>query len=112
MNSAVDEYYSKGHGEVAKPAKKEAVNPKKIEQLFASYKDASTNKIEVEGIQKFYDDLGVDPMNVVTLILSKHMQAETMGFYTFEEFERGFKALGVTSIPELKNKLPSLHNEL
>ena len=51
-------------------------------------------------------------MDPVTLVISKYMQAECMGVYTFEEFERGFKALGVTSIQELKNKLHSLHGEL
>lgn len=45
-------------------------------------------------------------MNPVTLVISRHMSAETMGIYTFEEFEKGFKALGVQSIAELKSKLP------
>jgi DCN1-like protein 1/2 len=54
----------------------------------------------------------VDPMDIVTLVISKHMGAETMGEYSFEEFDKGFKDLGVQSINELKGKLPSLYSEL
>lgn len=32
-------------------------------------------------------------MDPVTLLISKYMNAETMGFYTYEEFETGLKAL-------------------
>ena len=38
--------------------------------------------MEAEGIEKFLNDLGVDPMDIVTLNLSKYMQAATMGVYT------------------------------
>ncbi len=45
-------------------------------------------------------------MDIVTLVLSKHMGAETMGEFSFEEFDRGFKDLGAQSISDLKTKLP------
>ena len=64
--------------------------------------DKNSKKMEAEGIENFFTDLGVDPMDLVTLQLSKYMQAETMGVYTQQEFETGFRALGVTSISELK----------
>jgi hypothetical protein len=34
-------------------------------------------------------------MDIVTLLISKYMGAKTMGVYSQEEFETGFKALGV-----------------
>ena len=109
---AVDEYYHKGHGGKAEVVKAPVINPKKVEQMFSQYKDAGTKKMESEGIQKFFADLGVDPMDMVTLVISKHMNAETMGEYTFEEFDKGFKELGCQSISDLKNKLPQLYSEL
>ena len=60
----------------------------------------------MEGVGKFFTDIGVDPMDPVTLLISKYMGAETMGFYTWEEFESGFKALGANSIEDVRNKLP------
>jgi hypothetical protein len=66
----------------------------------------------MDGMEKFFKDLGVDPMDPVTLQLSKYMQANTMGVYTLDEFETGFRALGVSSISELKKKLPTLYSDL
>ena len=68
--------------------------------------------MEAEGIQKFFGDLGVDPMDVITLHISKYMKAETMGVYSFAEFECGFKTLGCQTISDLKAKLSQLSNEL
>jgi len=84
VNAAVDEYYNKGYGqETSVASKKTAVaNPKKVEQLFTNYMDKNTKKMEADGIERFFNDLGVDPMDLVTLQLSKYMQAETMGVYT------------------------------
>jgi DCN1-like protein 1/2 len=42
--------------------------------------------MEGDGIEKFFNDLGVDTMDIVTLMLSKYMEAKTMGTYTLEEF--------------------------
>lgn len=45
-------------------------------------------------------------MDPVTLLVSYYMQAETMGIYKYEEFEKGFINLGCNSIEELKKKMP------
>jgi DCN1-like protein 1/2 len=84
VNAAVDEYYNKGYGqEASTSSKKSAVaNPKKVEALFVNYMDQSSKRMEADGIERFFNDLGVDPMDLVTLQLSKYMQAETMGVYT------------------------------
>jgi hypothetical protein len=65
--------------------------------------------MEGEGIQKFFEDLGVDPMDPVTLLVSRYMKAETMGFYTQQEFETGMKALNCSTIQELKHMMPKLY---
>lgn len=109
VNNAVEEYFAKGYGEKAVITK---ANPGKIQQTFNLYKDASTGRIEGEGIQKFFAHVGVDPMDPVTLLISMYMQAKTMGFYTYEEFEHGMKALNSSTGAELKKQLPSLYTEL
>jgi DCN1-like protein 1/2 len=94
-------------------SKKSAVaNPKKVEALFVNYMDKNSKKMEADGIERFFNDLGVDPMDLVTLQLSKYMQAETMGVYTQAEFETGLRALGVSTLSELKSKLPTLYADL
>jgi hypothetical protein len=65
--------------------------------------------MEGEGIQKFFEDLGVDPMDPVTLLVSRYMKAETMGFYTQQEFETGMKALNCSTTQELKHMMPKLY---
>jgi DCN1-like protein 1/2 len=64
-------------------------------------------------MQKFFEDSGIrDPSDVVTLLLSSKMNAQSMGVYTQQEFTTGFKALGVSTTEELKKKMPQLQGEL
>ena len=98
MNLAVDDYYTRGYGQKAEVHKGPSINTKKIEQFFNAYKHAQTSKIEIDGVQKFFEDMGVDPMDIVTLLISYHMKAQTMGEYSFDEFDCGCKTMGVQSI--------------
>jgi DCN1-like protein 1/2 len=101
VNNAVEEYFSKGYGESAKVTKGGATTAN-LQKSFNLYKDASSGRIEGEGIQKFFADLGVDPMDPVTLLISMYMKASTMGFYTYEEYECGMKSLNSNTASELK----------
>lgn len=88
-------YYAGGHGEKAQVVK---TDPKTLEKTFAKYKDAGSGKIEVEGIMKFYSELGVDAQaDTITLLISYYMGAQTMGEYTWDEFKFGFNKLGVST---------------
>lgn len=62
--------------------------------------------MEIEGISKFFVDIGVNPVDSVTLVISKYMNAETIGIYTKDEFERGFREMGCRNIEELKKMVP------
>lgn len=62
---------------------------------------------------KFYGDLGVDPQSDnITLYISYLMNAATMGEYSFDEFKQGLSKLGVSSVDELKRKLPNLYADM
>lgn len=42
-----------------------------------------------EGMEKFCEDLGVDPENVVMLVIAYKMGAKQMGFFSQEEWLKG-----------------------
>lgn len=70
INSAVEEYFSKGLGG-ADLGSSGPANTTKIQQAFDRYKDASTGNIEIEGLQRFFEDLGVNAASdIVTMLIS------------------------------------------
>lgn len=42
-----------------------------------------------EGMEKFCEDLGVDPENVVMLVIAYKMGSKQMGYFTQEEWVKG-----------------------
>ena len=64
----------------------------------------------MEGLQKFFDDLGVNAASdIVTMLISLKMNAVQMGTFTAAEFKTGFTAMGVNTMDDLKKKLPQLY---
>lgn len=51
--------------------------------------DDKTQKIEIEGVVKFFEQLGLDLMDATTLIVSYYFGAKKSGEYTKEEFCNG-----------------------
>ncbi|CAG9317581.1 unnamed protein product [Blepharisma stoltei] len=110
LELAVDEFYNSG-AQVSRdqPA---PTNQKKIDSLFTRYKSSTSAQIEGEGIENFCRDIGIEPMDVVILVISKYFNAATMGIYTKDEFCNGMKALGCDEISKLRQKIPDLRREL
>lgn len=88
-----------------------SLNTSKIDSVFNKYSSNSTD-IQAEGIQQLCNDLGIDIMDSVILVFSKHLKAETMGIYSKAEFVNGMQVLGCDSIDQLRAKLPALRSEL
>lgn len=61
-----------------------------------------------EGMEKLCKDLGVDPEDTVMLVLAWKLQAETMGFFTFNEWSKGMLSIDCDSTPKLKARLSGL----
>lgn len=61
-----------------------------------------------EGMEKFCEDIGVEPENVVMLVLAYRMQARQMGFFSHEEWLRGLSEMQCDSIQKLQNRLDYL----
>ncbi|CAK1555292.1 unnamed protein product [Leptosia nina] len=65
-----------------------------------------------EGMEKFCEDIGVDPENVVMLVIAYKMGAKQMGYFTQEEWLKGLTDLQCDSAHKLQNKLEYLRSLL
>lgn len=65
-----------------------------------------------EAMEKFCEDIGVEPENVVMLVLAFKMQARQMGFFTKEEWLKGLGELQCDSIQKLQIRLEYLRGLL
>ncbi|XP_018417795.1 PREDICTED: DCN1-like protein 3 [Nanorana parkeri] len=83
----------------------------RIEELFRRYKDEREDVILEEGMERFCNDLSVDPTEFRVLVLAWKFQAATMCKFTRKEFFEGCKAINADSIEGICNRFPSLLNE-
>ncbi|KAL6073857.1 DCN1-like protein 5 [Balamuthia mandrillaris] len=84
---------------------------KRLESIFNKYKDEE-DAIGPNGIENFCKDIGVNPDDVVMLVLAYHLDATEMGYFYKDEFLTGFKKLGCDSVEKIKEKMPKLRDEL
>jgi len=110
------------HLPVASPASassaQQAFTEQNLEKFFAQYmskevaEETNKKEIDAEGIMKLFEDLDVDPSDLVTLVLANKMNAEEMGKFTYEEFTRGMRSMMCDTLVKLKKKIPALRQEL
>ncbi|KAG1667415.1 hypothetical protein FOA52_004832 [Chlamydomonas sp. UWO 241] len=108
VEHAIDHYYASGLAAVPGASS----NIKSLDGLFDKYKESDGDMIQAEGLVRFCEDLGVDPSDVVVLIISYYMSAAVMCEYSKQEFTTGMLKMGVDSVEKLKKKLPELRMEL
>ncbi|KAE8579341.1 hypothetical protein XENTR_v10024003 [Xenopus tropicalis] len=83
----------------------------RIEELFWRYKDEREDAILEEGMERFCNDLYVDPTEFRVLVLAWKFQAATMCKFTRREFFEGCKAINADGIEGICARFPSLLNE-
>jgi len=85
---------------------------KALSSFFSKYKDPSADVISANGIEALCDDIGISPLDPVTLAIAYHCRAERMGVFTEEEFARGMFTLGCTDAKGLQAKIAALRAAL
>lgn len=65
-----------------------------------------------EGMEKFCEDIGVEPENIIMLVLAWKLEAQNMGFFTRQEWLKGMTALQCDSSEKLQGKFEYLRSLL
>ncbi|XP_028283798.1 DCN1-like protein 1 [Parambassis ranga] len=74
---------------------KGALDKKRLEQLYNRYRDPhDDNKIGIDGIQQFCDDLGLDPTSISVLLIAWKFRAATQCEFSKQEFMDGMAEQG------------------
>ncbi|KAM4864527.1 DCN1-like protein 2 isoform 2-T2 [Urocitellus parryii] len=70
------------------------------------------DRIGIDGIQQFCDDLRLDPTSVSVLVIAWKFRAATQCEFSRKEFMDGMTELGCDTTEKLRTLLPSLEQEL
>lgn len=93
-----------------------AVDRKKLDQIWNLYKDPSTpkndEKMLSDGVCRFLQDLHFNLDDKIVLTLAWKFKAQVQGEFTKEEFYNGMNELGCDSIDKLRNKLLQIEADL
>ncbi|XP_007552413.1 PREDICTED: DCN1-like protein 5 isoform X3 [Poecilia mexicana] len=65
-----------------------------------------------EAMEKFCDDIGVEPENIIMLVLAWHLGASKMGYFTKDEWLSGMTVLQCDCTERLQSKLDYMRSEL
>ncbi|XP_034049852.1 DCN1-like protein 3 [Thalassophryne amazonica] len=80
----------------------------RLEELFCCYKDEQEDAILEEGMERFCNDLCVDPAEFRVLVLAWKFQAVTMCRFTRKEFIEGCRAIRADSLEGICSRFPSM----
>ena len=89
-----------------------SVDSEKVNAVFDQYKEANVDEIQIDGLERLCNDLGVEPTDPVMLMLAWKMKAKTMCVFTREEWSRGLSELGCESIDDMKGSFPDMRAQL
>jgi DCN1-like protein 4/5 len=81
---------------------------------FKRYTTDQIDQLGPEGMERFCQDIKVDPENIVMLVIAYKMNAKNMGYFTQSEWLRGLSDLEVMcdTPVKLQNKLNYFLNQL
>uniref|UniRef100_A0A8C2F6I3 DCN1-like protein n=1 Tax=Cyprinus carpio TaxID=7962 RepID=A0A8C2F6I3_CYPCA len=89
----------------------EQFSSKKCLAWFYEYA-GSDDVVGPESMEKFCEDIGVEPENIVMLVLAWKLEAANMGFFTKEEWLKGMTSLHCDCTERLQGKLDYMRSQL
>jgi len=110
MDVATDNYFQ--NPEKYNKESKSSVDKKKLTHIFEKYKDANEDKMLVNGLSQFLEDLNLDPESFQVLLLCWKFRAAVQCEFARKEFMDGMTELACDSLDALKRKLPQLESEI
>ena len=115
LTHALDGFYADGHQPTASVAEvkrrkrtSKAEADRELFSFYATYAERASDQVTPDGIERLSTDLGIDPLDVIWLVIACHCEAKTMGNFTREEWLRGMRSLDCVSLSDLKESLPPL----
>ncbi|CAG5115631.1 unnamed protein product [Candidula unifasciata] len=75
---------------------------------FHEYTAPNEDVLGPEGMEKFCEDIGVEPENIVMLVIAFKLGAKNLGFFTYDEWMMGMTELQCDTIEKLQNRLDYL----
>ncbi|KAJ4462654.1 putative leucine zipper protein [Paratrimastix pyriformis] len=96
--------------EIDDPAEGEARQAAKRE--FMRLKDPNEPMISIAGTEQMCQELGVEPDDVVMLVVAWRCHCKEMCEWTEEEFVDGLRAMDVTSLSQLRPKMAELRRDV
>ncbi|XP_052795758.1 DCN1-like protein 5 [Mya arenaria] len=79
---------------------------------FHEYTGPDEDTLGPEGMEKFCEDIGVEPENIVMLSLAYKLDARSMGFFTLAEWLKGMTEIQCDCIAKIRQKLEYLRSLL
>nr|XP_039262501.1 DCN1-like protein 5 [Styela clava] len=101
---------ARSHGKTSSHSQS-SFSTKKCLKWFQEYSEMN-DVIDPEGMEKFCEDISVEPENVVMLVLAHQLAAKQMGYFTQGEWEKGMGNLQCDTAEKLKSKLDYLRSLL
>ncbi|XP_064419007.1 DCN1-like protein 4 isoform X1 [Latimeria chalumnae] len=92
-------------------AEEEVFSSKRCLEWFYEYA-GNDDVIGPEGMEKFCEDIGVEPENIVMLVLAWKLDAQNMGYFTVQEWLKGMTSLQCDTTEKLRNSLDHLRSLL
>ncbi|XP_050403362.1 DCN1-like protein 1 [Patella vulgata] len=113
LDVAVDNYFSNPERYNSSGESRTAVDRRRLDVLWNKYKDPhEEDKMTVDGVMKFLEDLSLNPESRTVLILAWRFKAATQCEFTKDEFINGMLELGCDSVEKLRVKCSTMEFDI
>merc|ERR1739838_1113946 len=87
-------------------------SPSSCKKWFLEFTENDVSQIGPDGMERFCLALGVEPDNIVMLVLAYRLHAKSMEYFTLKEWSEGMQTLKCDNMSKLHKKIPYLESLL